>query len=58
MSDPSDAGFGGQDSVGEVSGEDTIEAQAAAQTGQRKIRIRIDESKLQSSYISGFRPTI
>ena len=36
--------------------EDTIEAQAAAQMGQKKIRIRIDESNIQTSYVSGFRP--
>ena len=38
--------------------EDTIEAQAAAQTGQKKVRILIDESNIQTSYISGFRPTM
>ena len=38
--------------------EDTIEAQAAAQTGQKKVRIRIDESNIQTSYVSGFRPTM
>ena len=37
---------------------DSIEAQAAAQTGQRKVRIRIDDSNLQTNYISGFRPTM
>ena len=38
--------------------EDTIEAQAAAQVGQKKVRIRIDESNIQTSYVSGFRPTM
>lgn len=38
--------------------EDTIEAQAAAQTGQKKVRIRIDESNINTSYVSGFRPTM
>ena len=38
--------------------EDTIEAQAAAQTGQKKVRILIDESNIQTSYVSGFRPTM
>ena len=38
--------------------QDTIEAQAAAQMGQKKIRIRIDDSNIQTSYVSGFRPTM
>lgn len=38
--------------------EDTIEAQAAAQMGQKKVRIRIDESDLKTNYVSGFRPTM
>jgi len=38
--------------------EDTIEAQAAAQMGQKKVRIRIDESELKTNYVSGFRPTM
>jgi hypothetical protein len=44
--------------MGDVSREDTIEEQARNQTGQRRIRIRIDESNLQTSYVSGFRPTM
>jgi hypothetical protein len=38
--------------------KDTIEDQARDQTGQQRIRIRIDESNLKTSYVSGFRPTM
>ena len=46
----------GDDSIED--GQDTIEAQAAEQVGQKKVQIRIDESNLQTNYISGFRPTM
>jgi hypothetical protein len=38
--------------------EKTIEDQGRDQTGQKKIRVRIDERNLQTSYVSGFRPTM
>ncbi len=38
--------------------EDTIEDQAREQTGQRQMRIRIDESNVQTTYVSGYRPTM
>jgi hypothetical protein len=38
--------------------EKTIEEQGRDQTGQKKIRVRIDERNLQTSYVSGFRPTM
>jgi len=38
--------------------EKTIEEQGRDQTGQKRIRVRIDERNLQSSYVSGFRPTM
>src|SRR5512137_1015320 len=36
----------------------TIEEQAKDQTGQQRIRVTIDERNLQTSYVSGFRPTM
>ena len=38
--------------------EKTIEEQGRDQTGQKKVRVRIDERNLQTSYVSGFRPTM
>jgi hypothetical protein len=42
----------------DLDAEDTIEAQAAAQMGRPQVSIRIDESNLQTNYISGFRPSM
>ena len=42
----------------DMSSEKTIEEQGRDQTGQRQIRVRIDERNLQTSYVSGFRPTM
>jgi hypothetical protein len=42
----------------DTSSEKTIEEQGREQTGQKKIRVRIDERNLQTNYVSGFRPTI
>ena len=42
----------------DMSSEKTIEEQARDQTGQKQIRVRIDERNLQTSYVSGFRPTM
>jgi hypothetical protein len=47
------AGFGE-----DVSSEKTIEEQGRDQTGHKQIRVRIDERNLQTSYVSGFRPTM
>lgn len=33
----------------------TIEAQAAAQTGQQQVRLRIDQSRMTSTYANAFR---
>jgi hypothetical protein len=41
-----------------ISSERMIEEQGRDQTGQRQIRVRIDERNLQTSYVSGFRPTM
>jgi len=41
-----------------VPSERMIEEQGRDQTGQRQIRVRIDERNLQTSYVSGFRPTM
>ena len=38
-----------------VSGEKPIEEQAREQTGERQIRIRVDERDMQSSYANAFR---
>ena len=38
--------------------ERTIEEQGRDQTGQKQIRVRIDERNLQANYVSGFRPTM
>ena len=46
-----------QKPTSDTEGNAPIEEQARAQTGQEKIRIRIDERELQSSYANGFRPT-
>ena len=40
----------------EISSEKAIEEQVRDQTGQRKVRVRIDESSVKTSYASGFRP--
>ncbi|MCL5281931.1 MAG: DUF3467 domain-containing protein [Planctomycetes bacterium] len=42
----------------DISSEKTIEEQGRDQTGQKQIRVRIDERNLQTSYVSGFRPTM
>ena len=39
-----------------ITPEDTIEEQVRDQTGQTKVRVRIDESSIKTSYASGFRP--
>ena len=36
--------------------EEAIEEQVRDQTGQKKVRVRIDESNVKTSYASGFRP--
>ena len=36
--------------------EKAIEEQVRDQTGQKKVRVRIDESNVKTSYASGFRP--
>ena len=46
------------DFANDVASDKTIEEQSRDQTGQKRIRVRIDERNLQTSYISGFRPTI
>jgi hypothetical protein len=42
----------------DISSEKRIEEQGRDQTGQKQIRVRIDERNLQTSYVSGFRPTM
>ncbi len=42
----------------DVSSEKTIEEQGRDQTGQKQIRVRIDERNLQTNYVSGFRSTM
>ncbi|MCL5281876.1 MAG: DUF3467 domain-containing protein [Planctomycetes bacterium] len=42
----------------DISAEKTIEEQGRDQTGHKQIRVRIDERNLQTSYVSGFRPTM
>jgi hypothetical protein len=42
----------------DLSSEKTIEDQARDQTGHKRIRVTIDERNLQTSYVSGFRPTM
>lgn len=44
--------------AGDVSPEKTIEEQGRDQTGQKRIRVTIDERNLQTNYVSGFRPTM
>ena len=41
-----------------ISSENMIEEQGRDQTGQKQIRVPIDERNLQTSYVSGFRPTM
>jgi hypothetical protein len=41
----------------EISPERPIEEQSREQTGQKQIRVHIDERDLKTSYASGFRPT-
>jgi hypothetical protein len=43
---------------GDTSPEKTIEDQGREQTGQQRIRVTVDERNLQTSYVSGFRPTM
>ena len=38
--------------------EETIEEQVRNQTGQKKIRVRIDEGDVVTTYASGFRPVV
>ncbi len=38
--------------------EETVENEEKAQTDQERVRVRIDETNLQMSYVSGFRPTM
>ena len=40
----------------EISSEKAIEEQVRDQTGQKRVRVRIDESNVKTSYASGFRP--
>ena len=40
----------------EGSTDKAIEEQARDQTGQKRVRVRIDESNVKTSYASGFRP--
>ena len=47
-----------QEFTEETPPEKTIEEQGRDQTGQKKVRVRIDERNLQTSYVSGFRPTM
>ena len=42
----------------DVSSEKTIEEQGRDQTGQKQLRVRIDERNVQTSYVSGFRPVM
>ena len=44
--------------VADASPEKTIEEQARDQTGHQRIRVTVDERNLQTSYVSGFRPTM
>lgn len=44
--------------AGSTSPEKTIEEQGRDQTGQKRIRVTVDERDLQTSYVSGFRPTM
>ncbi len=44
--------------TGDASPEKTIEEQGRDQTGQKRIRVTIDERNLQTNYVSGFRPTM
>lgn len=41
----------------DLSSEKTIEEQGRDQTGHKQIRVHVDESKAQTVYVSGFRPT-
>ncbi len=38
--------------------EENAENEERAQTDQERVRVRIDETNLQMSYVSGFRPTM
>ncbi len=49
---------GTQTFAADAAPEKTIEEQARDQTGQQRIRVTVDERNLQTSYISGFRPTM
>ena len=42
----------------ETSTEKAIEEQARDQTGQKRVRVRIDESNVKTSYANGFRPLV
>lgn len=39
-----------------ITPEGTIEEQVRDQTGQKKVRVRIDETNVKTSYANGFRP--
>ena len=47
---------GNEHSDKEMATEKAIEEQVRDQTGQKKVRVRIDESNVKTSYASGFRP--
>lgn len=38
--------------------EESVENEEKGSTGQERVRVRIDETNLQMSYVSGFRPTM
>lgn len=39
-----------------IAPEETIEEQVRNQTGQKKLRVRIDETNVKTSFANGFRP--
>lgn len=41
-----------------TSPEKSIEEQGQDQTGQTRLRVTVDERNLQTTYVSGFRPTM
>jgi len=45
----------GGDKTNEVAAEKPVEEQAREQTGQRQIRLRVDEREMGSSYANAFR---
>jgi hypothetical protein len=44
--------------VGDMPPEKTFEEQGRDQTGQKQIRVTVDERSLQTNYVSSFRPTM